>query len=348
MTNGGSSNGPSLPSIAAAATALIAGVGGLTLTGALGRVQRNNGTWFAIALALVVVGAGIWVAATLIKPEARPVLIRTRSFGVRQLVQALGIVVSLIGLTVGFGTAVDAANDTEQAAVEVKVDPRSLVLTGAASVANLNSQEHLTVFVDGLVDRRTRYVATNLYKAFIGPNEDGKASQQLDVQVPHGRFDAVGVRAYTSEAPQSCGSYPKGGPGDRKDFTGCVVLRLPSRLAHPQLTASWSGKPELGQALKLALTVPEATAGITGGVPFGLLVVGLRGDRKVRLYHAILTPRADRPTERELELPIDSGLRLVCAQATLEKPDARPADMACPIREVRRAVATVELRVPPG
>jgi hypothetical protein len=40
--------------MAAAAAALIAGIGALTLTGALGRVQRNSGLAFAIGLAFVV------------------------------------------------------------------------------------------------------------------------------------------------------------------------------------------------------------------------------------------------------------------------------------------------------
>jgi len=46
---------PGLPTIAAAAAALVSGIGLLTLTGSLGRVQRNSGDLFAIAVGMVIV-----------------------------------------------------------------------------------------------------------------------------------------------------------------------------------------------------------------------------------------------------------------------------------------------------
>jgi hypothetical protein len=264
------------------------------------------------------------------------------------MTQGVGVALSLAGIVIGFVAAVSTANDTEQPSVTLKLNDETLTATGSAKVANLSSSERLAVFVDGLqLTKDGRYSPTNLTQAFVGPNGDGEASQELEVHVPPGRYDALGVRAFTGESPQRCGKYARGSRGGDGSGTGCVVIRLPTRLARPQLTATWIGK-SLGRTVKLGLTIPAATAGGTGGVPFGLLVVGRRGNRKLRLYRAIVSPAARGATGRELELPVEKGLQLVCAQATLEQPNARPVDMACPIHRVRQAVVAVELRVPPS
>ena len=338
-------SGLSLPSVAAAATALIAGVGALTVTGALGRVQRNIGTWFAIALTLVVVGAGLWLAGTLIGPKLKLKLGRRR-LGVAQLAKVLGVLVSLAGVVAGFGTAIDAANDTEQPSVTIKVDPRNLVLTGTVTVENLSSQEHLTVYVQGL-ERGQKGYEPRAYvsQAFVGPNGDGEASQQLNIQLPPGRFDAVLVRAFTSDNPQECGVHAKGGAGDRKDFSGCVLVELPDRSARPQLAASWSGKPP-GSPLKLKVTIPAGASAYIGLRPWSLNVVGLRGNQTARLYRLTIPAHGPGATEREVELPIDADVRMVCAQVSLEEIGKPPADVACPVRTVSQDFAAVELRVP--
>ena len=76
-TSNEADKGANLASIAAAATTLIAGVGLLTLTGVLGRVQRNHGEAFPIALAVAMLGAAIWLIASLISTKARTL----RQFG---------------------------------------------------------------------------------------------------------------------------------------------------------------------------------------------------------------------------------------------------------------------------
>ena len=56
MANGDNNN---WAAVAGAGAGLIAGVAALSLTGVLGRVQRNQGFWFAIALGLVVAEAAL-------------------------------------------------------------------------------------------------------------------------------------------------------------------------------------------------------------------------------------------------------------------------------------------------
>ena len=100
--------------MAAAAAALIAGIGALTLTGALGRVQRNSGLAFAIGLAFVVLGAAIWVIGALISREATPARIKGRNIGLSPAVQVCGVAVSLLGLIVALTAAISTANDMDQ------------------------------------------------------------------------------------------------------------------------------------------------------------------------------------------------------------------------------------------
>lgn len=337
---------PGLPSVVAAATALVTGVGALTITGALGRVQRNHGTAFAVALAFVVVGAGLWLVSSLISTRARPIRIRGMTLGLRPLVQVAGVALSLIGAVVGFVTTVATADDTEQPTVKVKIEEGALTLTGNATVSNLSSEDRLVVYVDGLVDAHGGYRPTNLFQAFVGPDGDGKASADLDVPIPipPGRFDAVGVKAFTGEAPGPCGGYQPDGSDGEERGTACVVAPLPLRPARPQLHGSWRGKGSSDRTLHLKLTVADAAAGGASGELLWLHVVGVRGPRSVSLYRATIPPAPRGATERELQLPIDSDVELVCAQARMIEQNKPLADAPCPIRKANARVAAIELR----
>jgi hypothetical protein len=216
----------SLGAIAAAGAALISGIGALTLTGTIGRVQRNNGGVFALGLGIVVFGAALWVAASVISPDARSWTIRGRNIGVRPAFQILGVAFSLVGLIVALSGAIATADDTEQPAVKLRLDDDGKGVTGSATVANLSSEDRLTVNVDGLMRTpNNEYDATNLYQAFVGPDSDGKASSDVAVPMPANRFDAIGIRAWTEEKPADCGDYADKAKGTTGG-TGCVIIQL--------------------------------------------------------------------------------------------------------------------------
>jgi hypothetical protein len=216
----------SLGAIAAAGAALISGIGALTLTGTIGRVQRNNGTVLAIGLAIVVFGAAMWVAASVISTEARSWTIGGRNIGVRPAVQIIGVVFSLVGLIVALSGAIATADDAEQPAVKLAIGEGGKSVTGAATVANLSSQDRLTVNVDGLMRTPDNtYDATNLYQAYVGPDSDGKAVSDFVVPTPAGRFDAIGMRAWTEDKPAACGQYASKSEGTTGG-TGCVIIQL--------------------------------------------------------------------------------------------------------------------------
>jgi hypothetical protein len=336
-----------LASVVAAATALVTGVGALTLTGTLGRVQRNHGMLFAIALGVAVVGAGIWLGSSLISLKARPIRRRGWTLGRRQVAQGLAAILTVVGVALGFITAVITANDTEQPTVTVKLDDESLALTGTAAVNNLSSADRLGVVVDGLSKSANGYrIEENLSHSLVGPDGEGKAKTEFDVQVPPGRFDAVGVKAFTDD-PEPCGVYRRKGEKKSNDGgTGCVVLPLPARPARPQLSATWAGNGRAAKAVILRFTIANAAGGGPAGELMALNVVGMRKARRVKMYRAVIAPPAPGGTERSVRLPVDPAMRVVCAQASAVGPGEALPSATCPIGAADAGVATVQLRVP--
>src|SRR5215212_437481 len=105
-------NGDTSPDVAkviAAGTALVTGVGLLTVTGTLGRVQRNHSTDFAFALGIVLLGAGVTLVSPLISAKAKPIRRKTRTFGLRETAQGLGAALVVLGVLWGFVTAIKTA-----------------------------------------------------------------------------------------------------------------------------------------------------------------------------------------------------------------------------------------------
>lgn len=337
---------PGLPAVAAAAAALVSGIGLLTLTGALGRVQRNNGQAFAIAIALVVIGAAVWVAGAMISERARKANVLGFSIGMREGVKAIGLLFSLIGLVVGFYVAIGTADDTEQPAVALRVSDDGGSVTGTARAANLSSEDRLNVYVDGLVSRKGgAYKGSNLYQAFVGPNADGEASNDVHVRLPPGRFDAVGIRAFTARNPEGCGRYPLKRAQAGEEGTGCVIIRLPPRPSHPQLAASWEGTGRSGGSLKLTLEAADVRAVPKDNLVL-LRVLGMMQDRTpVSLYRSLIVVPSTGAVKREVRVPVESGMRTVCAEGLFIAGHDIPPRAKCPIGQ-RAARGAVELRVP--
>src|SRR2546423_10762004 len=76
--NGGSDNGNNkdggwgdLTKIIAAGTAFVGLLSALAVAGIIGRFERNHGTLFILACALVLAGASLWVVAAVPKAQGR-------------------------------------------------------------------------------------------------------------------------------------------------------------------------------------------------------------------------------------------------------------------------------------
>lgn len=338
--------GAGLTAMAAAAAALVSGVGALTLTGALGRVQRNQGTLFAIAVGCVAIGAGLWVAGSLISPRARKFTRFGRNIGPRSATQALAVAFSLVGLVVGFAVAVSTANDTEQPTVSLALGRHLETVAASAKVGNLSSEDRLTVYVDGLKSSAGGgYDSSHLYQTFVGPDGDGDASAEIKVGLPRGRFNAVGIQAFTAEQPEGCGRYPRRSGGDDEAGTGCAILQLPARTAAPHLAVSWAERE--GSVASLRVRLKANLSNTPHNHQVLLRVTGEGGEGTDSLYQATILPPVGRMIRRKVLLPLDPALETVCAEARVMPQSHDPPDPSCPLG-ARPEAAAVQLRVPEG
>ena len=331
---------------AAAAAALVSGVGALALTGSLGRVQRDETGWFAFALALVLFGGFLWVLGTLLRAAAsardqdasRDPNIAEKLLGLaRRVLRPIGLTSLVAGLIIGFTITVLTASHTEQAAVTLQISPDFKSVSGTAKVNDLNSNKRLTVLVDGLVDNDPNPIP--LYQAYVGPNSDGQAIDDVNVPIPSNGYDAIDIRAYTAATPTACGQVPLSAIGG--EGTGCVIIRLPHPPMAPELTASLADPRPTSDVVKI--TLQATIAPIDKAALVQVVAVGQTG--RVMLYRATSTTSMAGVMKRDISVPLPPHTNLVCVGAQFASVTADPAKLPCPVRQ-KSGMTTVELRVP--
>lgn len=118
-----------LAAIGAAATGLIGGIGALTLTGALGRVQRNNGPWLALAIGLVVIGVAVFVGAGMIPDSAGKFRVKVQLRSAGRVQRILGILLALALIVLGAAGLIGLANAIRRA--QPSLIAVVVILTGA-------------------------------------------------------------------------------------------------------------------------------------------------------------------------------------------------------------------------
>lgn len=303
----------------AAATALITGIGALTVTGALGRVQRNHGMLFASAVAAVIVGVALIAVVASARGEEKGENWRTVG-------TVLGVVLAVGGAALGFGVAIFTGGQTERPGIAVTLDQRTLTLSGEVSAADMSSDDVLEVRVVALRRRGRTTRRTRLSTAVVGPDADGKASQRLDVQLPNGRFDAVSVTASDSgDAAASCGVRPQAEHVD--GGRSCVTIPLPQRAPQPSVFATWERRIGAERIVVVKLRGRNLNAGSAPRRTIVLRVVAVRGTRTMTLYRAIVDPVDRGVTRRALHVGVPPGVEMVCVGVTR----TRHRRMRCPI-----------------
>jgi hypothetical protein len=301
-----------------AATALITGLGALTITGALGRVQRNHGVAFAAAVVAVIVG----IALVAVVASARDAegWVGWRRFGT-----VAGVVLAVGGTALGFVLAIFSAGQTERPTIEVDLNQRTLTLSGAVSAADMSSGDVLEVRVVALRRRGRTTRRTRLSTAVVGPDTDGNASQRLSVQLPNGRFDAVSVTASDSGQAESCGVRPQARNVD--GGRACVTIPLLQRAPQPSVFATWERRIGAERVVVVKLRGRNLNAGSAPRRTVVLRVVGVRRKHMVTLYRAVIDPVDRGLTRRALHVGIPSGVQMVCVGVTR----MRHRRMRCPI-----------------
>jgi hypothetical protein len=159
------------------------------------------------------------------------------AFGLRQgsreerTVLYIGIVVLGAGLVFAVFAGVETWGDRMQPSITV-TPKRGSVVAVSVRGAGLNSRDHILLEVEQLLrGTHTWRQGQPLYGASLGPDSSGDVNHTVDLSLPAGDFDDLGVRAWVGEEPRPC--YARG------NTTGCVRVHIPRPQERPQLSAVW-------------------------------------------------------------------------------------------------------------
>jgi hypothetical protein len=343
--------------------ALVTALGTFSLTGTVGRVLRNHPEHFAAGLVLLLVGAALWTIAALPFTAGR----------VESALTLAGVLLSVAGLVVGLLPGVWIANDIERPALTLELTDDGLRLEGKVEVANLSSDSRLVLIVDGLSTESGggRYDEVTIHQLFVGPDSDGNVDQPIDLRLPAGLFDAVGIRSWTEppEGDRPCETYARrvSLEGVKKAGTGCLILPLPPIPASPRLSMNWEGSAREAKRLKVIVATDNAPTRLyarEGACPpassadrslcptegrsvrVGLQVKAEARRGKRLLYRAFLRPDARGHLRAEVSLPVPDRFERICAEAGFIRARRSFATGGCPLKPQRNGRAAVELRPP--
>jgi hypothetical protein len=210
-----------LAGIGVAVTGLVAALAALTLTGTIGRVQRDDPNAILLALVLVAIAGGIWAVAPTVKLKRAP-----------WVGKVVGIVFAIAGFAVALHAAVTSADHEPRPQLSAQLSSDRKTLTTTVAASNLSSNRRIAIAVSLLKSDESRYP---LYKGFVGPTSEGTFSQTLITHLPNlAPYSTIQVRAYTGPISSSCDEYqehpknPTIGAG-----TACVVIWLKPKVISP-------------------------------------------------------------------------------------------------------------------
>ncbi|MDQ4125543.1 MAG: hypothetical protein M3134_08090 [Actinomycetota bacterium] len=297
------------------------------------RAARNHPWPLMFATGFAILASASWVAAALAESQG----------SVERWFQRIGVALFSAAILTGLGAVVWTQNDTERPSLSVTFDRKESTLVATVEVSNLSSRDRLAVVVDGLEVVGTlkaveAYEPTNLYRVFLGPNSQGVAKQQIELPIPPGTYEAVGIRGWTKGEEVACEDYQKkdieaAEGGELIEEAGCIVMALPAIAERPSVSLSVSK----GRA-KVDL------AGVNVGSATMLQVVGggSKSDRPRVIYRAVVQPSQSGALATSYEVDVPKGVKLLCVQADLADDAAWPA-VSCPGDKAAGGYAELEL-----
>jgi hypothetical protein len=333
-------------------SAVLAGLG--AVNGGLERMLRNHpvGSLFAFTFTSLAIGLAVMAQSAFYDEpgeDGGPWGLWAWLFASRKRLIALSALSFMIGLVLVTWWAVITPSSREQPTVTARfATQEGLSLVGSVKASGIKSDEIVTISVDGLTreDNGELRFVDSIFDSDLGPNPAGILDVPLDVAVPTGRFELVGVSArFAEEASQKC----------RKDDPneGCVVLRVPNVSLRPQLSATWQGTAP--DALVLALGINAD--GLTVDDAVAVVVEGKRprGSTK-RLFSAMFSPDSRGRLDTIVEMPAPAEVTIVCAKAVTrsasdssEAATSPPPTSSPPLPNRCEPVASapwIEIRVP--
>lgn len=217
--------GSALSSIAMFIAPLVGAVGLLATTGTIGRVQRDEPIGIAIAIGLVLVAGALWSLVPALEIEKAET---KRGLRISSAVFALaGFVITLI-------LVILIANDQPRPRITASLTEDRKALTATITASGLPTDQRAAVHVDALrrdpTGKEEFLAPERVYRAFVGPDNDGNVSHTLNIPLPRGDFTDVGVKAFTSKTSNLCDDYApqelEGGEKTSGSGTACVTIAL--------------------------------------------------------------------------------------------------------------------------
>ena len=166
----------------AALPALGALLTALAITGDLvGRMARNHPTATLAAFGCAALAVFLGAVAAFVLREGS---------AAERRVLYLGLVVLGSGLVATVYAGVSTWGDRPQPSITI-TPKRGTLVTVTVRASGLRSRDHLVVRVEQL--SRTGVPGEELYGASLGPSAKGEIDERVDVPVPPGDFDDLGV-----------------------------------------------------------------------------------------------------------------------------------------------------------
>jgi hypothetical protein len=344
--SGGSPGTLNPAALGVAATTLISVVGGLTLSGTVGRVLRNEPEPMAWALTAVLLGAALLAAAGL-PATGKPTEV---------VFSILGLELILAGLVIAAVTGIGSASKIERPEVSAQLVDGGRRLTGTVAAGNLTADARFVTIVQGVAHGGQ---PATLERADIGPDGDGKVELPIDMRVPAGLYDELRIAAWSDDRLES-EEGPAKTPCDELSratdvVTGCLSLPLPPVPAGPSVEAGWMGEKGESDRIEVRVTAANAATRLTQKDSIARLAVVVKRRRGKRdylpIYRGLFRPDADGKVDSKFQVPVGPKGKRVCVGAAFEDTeDDRPIQtIACKRKEgesKRLAQTVVHLRRP--
>jgi hypothetical protein len=332
----GNSDGPNLTSVTAGVVAVLGVVGSLTAAGVIQRVLRNHGFAFVIALAFVLIGGLLWMLAT--SSGEKPIKlgrIRMTAGGIR-IAAALFVGAGALGAMI---ITIITAGDAERPAISAAFDPETQRVKVTVTAGNLGSDDSIAIVVDGLRKvfepsggDRFRWIEHTVSQNYAGPDADGKVEMNLDIPVPPGAYDAVGVRAWSREqakcSPPGSARKSETAVDEQSEESGAACAIVPIPAARPSVTAAWEDDGRKQEAVNVSASVPNARSQV-----LAVDITVRRSKEKVdRLQYSVSGPGSTGKAATTTRVVVPGDARRVCAEVRLQPiPAASRRKPTCPL-----------------
>jgi hypothetical protein len=203
---------------------LVAAVALLTTTGTIGRVQRDEPRWFAVAIVSVLVAGALWSLVPALETEGRA----------KRWLRGFSALFALVGFGLTLGLTISIASDQPRPRITASLSEDRKLLEATITASGLPTDQRAAIHVDVLrretADRERFAYTKSVYRAFVGPDSDGNVTHALTIPLPRGDFTDVGIKGFTSETSNLCDDYKaaelEGGGKTTGSGTACVTIAL--------------------------------------------------------------------------------------------------------------------------